>query len=326
MNRPEIITAEDTAQPERKSLLGEFHGAKPPAPFWFDKAIADAPERSFVEVQGAKIEMLTWGERGKPGLMFLHGNGAHADWWSFIAPSFARDYRVAAFSLSGMGGSGWRTSYGTDVLVDEGFAVMEAAGLFDAPQKPILIGHSFGAFVTSGIAAKAGSRIKSIVVVDGPFLPSDDPTKQRGSSRRQPRTNRVYESFEAAMARFRFAPEQTCDNLYIADWIARHSLKTVAREDGGEGWTWKFDPKFWQDFRYASLKHDLRTRTCPVAIIGGARSGFITQGYGKDLLHYVGNDAPLISIPNAQHHIMADEPLALIASLRTLLASWPGAR
>ena len=59
---------------------------------------------------------------------------------------------------------------------------------------------------------------------------------------------------------------------------------------------------------------------------GGARSGFITQGYGKDLLHYVGNDAPLISIPNAQHHIMADEPLALIASLRTLLASWPGAR
>ena len=49
------------------------------------------PERSFVEVDGAGIELLTWGDQGKPGILFLHGNGAHADWWSFIAPFFARD-------------------------------------------------------------------------------------------------------------------------------------------------------------------------------------------------------------------------------------------
>ena len=42
-----------------------------------------------IEVEGAKVEVLAWGQRGKPGLMFLHGGAAHADWWSFIAPFFA---------------------------------------------------------------------------------------------------------------------------------------------------------------------------------------------------------------------------------------------
>ena len=97
--------------PEIAAPLARFHGETPPAPAWFDKALADAPERTTVEVEGAAIELLTWGEVGKPGLVFLHGNGAHADWWSFIAPFFAADYRIAALSWSGQGGSGWRERY-----------------------------------------------------------------------------------------------------------------------------------------------------------------------------------------------------------------------
>src|SRR3546814_12969675 len=66
---------------------------------------------SDLEVSGTAIETLAWGERGKPGLLFLHGNGGHADWWRFIAPFFASDWRVGAISWSGMGRSGWRKSY-----------------------------------------------------------------------------------------------------------------------------------------------------------------------------------------------------------------------
>jgi len=92
--------------PAPLSLLGPFHGERPPAPAWFEAAIARAPERSRIPVEGVGIELLTWGEVGKPGLLFLHGNGAHADWWSFIAPSFADDWRVAAISWSGAGAAG----------------------------------------------------------------------------------------------------------------------------------------------------------------------------------------------------------------------------
>jgi pimeloyl-ACP methyl ester carboxylesterase len=320
MNRPEIIR-QDRVKPDRVSLLAPFAGAKPPAPFWFTKAIDNAPERIFVDVAGARIETLIWGEKGKPGLLFLHGNGANADWWSFIAPSFAKDFRIAAFSLSGMGRSGWRDAYSYDQLVDEGLAVMQAAGLFDAPVAPVVIGHSFGAFITSGIAARAGERLRAAIVVDGPFLPNEQ--RKRGPTNRVPRIKNVYGSLEQALARFRFAPEQSCDNLFIVDWIARNSLMQTPQEDGTPGWTWTFDPKFWSVFTDGDVAADLKAAPCPLAIIGGARSGFIVQGSGAALQPLLRSHAPLISIQNAQHHVMADEPLALIASLRTLFASWP---
>src|ERR1700722_18279934 len=83
----------------------------PLAPSWFTSAIAVEPERSTVAVGDAQIELLTWGERGRPGLLLAPGLCAHADWWSFIAPLFLPHYRVAAMSLSGMGGSSWRPVY-----------------------------------------------------------------------------------------------------------------------------------------------------------------------------------------------------------------------
>jgi len=36
----------------------------------------------------------------------------------------------------------------------------------------------------------------------------------------------------------------------------------------------------------------------------------------------LGRSAPMVEIPQAQHHIMLDQPLALVAALRALLADW----
>ncbi len=49
------------------------------------------PSAARARSTGANIELLTWGEVGKPGLILVHGNSAHADWWSFIAPFLADD-------------------------------------------------------------------------------------------------------------------------------------------------------------------------------------------------------------------------------------------
>jgi pimeloyl-ACP methyl ester carboxylesterase len=88
--------------------LAAYEGQEPLAPAWFKKAIAHEPERTFVEIEGARVETLAWGERGKPGLILLHGGAAHADWWSFIAPFFAHERRVVAPTFTGMGRSDWR--------------------------------------------------------------------------------------------------------------------------------------------------------------------------------------------------------------------------
>ena len=155
--------------PQHMAPLAAFHGAKPPAPAWFDAALAHEPERTVVEVEGAKVEVLAWGERGRPGLMFLHGGAAHADWWSFIAPFFADERRVVASTFTGMGRSDWRERYDFEQFVREARAAGRAAGAFDAG-KPIVVGHSFGGRVTMGFSRDFGDEILGGVMVDPPFF------------------------------------------------------------------------------------------------------------------------------------------------------------
>ena len=131
--------------PRLMAPLAAFHGMKPPAPAWFVQAIAQEPERTFVEVEGAKVEALAWGERGRPGLMFLHGGAAHADWWSFIAPFFAGDHRVVASTFTGMGRSDWRERYVFEQLVREAREAGRAAGAFDAGRRSSSATRSAGA-------------------------------------------------------------------------------------------------------------------------------------------------------------------------------------
>lgn len=302
-------------QPTPASLLAPFRGHPPPAPAWFTAAIAQEPDRSTIAVEGANIELLTWGEIGKPGLLFLHGNGAHADWWSFIAPFFAKDWRVAAISWSGMGGSDWRQAYSAELFATEIFSAVEAAGLEAGGVKPIVVGHSFGGFPTLYCAARHPERLRGVVLADTSIQP---PHKRwKGPPPRSGQGNRVYATIEEALTRFRLAPPQGCENLYIADYIARRSLKEV---EGG--WTWKFDPDLWHNFRMPDLGRLLPDIACPAAMLWGERSGLM----GPETLDYMLEQLPeevlLLPLPDADHHVMIDQPLAFVAGLRGLLAGW----
>ena len=41
---------------------------------------------------------------------------------------------------------------------------------------------------------------------------------------------------------------------------------------------------------------------------------------------FLGPDVFEIAIPDSHHHVMIDQPLALVSALRILLATWPGKR
>ncbi len=301
--------------PPMPAPLEAFQGEVPPAPAWFEAALAVQPERSMIPVEGAQIELLTWGEVGKPGLLFLHGNGAHADWWSFIAPFFAKDWRVAAISWSGMGGSDWREAYSAQSFAAEVFAAVEAAGLEAGGVKPILVGHSFGGFPTLYCGVEHADRLRGIIMVDSSIQPPEK--RWKGPPPRAGFGNKVYETLTEALARFRLAPPQACENLYIADYIARRSLKEV---DGG--WTWKFDPAIWQRFSMPDLGELLTRIACPAALMWGERSNLMhdeTLGY---MIDQMPKDVLLVPLPDADHHVMIDQPLAFVAGLRGLLAAW----
>ena len=168
-------------KPADRGELAGFAGSVPPAPAWFTEALAIEPERGFFDHDGVPIELLTWGQVGKPGLLFLHGNGAHADWWSFIAPFFAQDWRCAAISWSGMGRSGHRAGeYSYDSWASEAIAAIDAAGLDQAgPDEGdgvMIIAHSMGGYPALEAAAR-DSRFCGVISIDSALLPPGEAVK-----------------------------------------------------------------------------------------------------------------------------------------------------
>jgi len=326
------VHTEPTLPPEVQAPLAEYRGEPPASPQWFKDAIAREPERGFVQSLGTNLEVLTWGERGKPGLLFVHGNSAHADWWSFIAPYFADDHRVASMSLAGMGASDWRERYAFTDFAKDAEAVARATGLYEGGRKPIYIGHSFGGGQVFFAAVRNPEQMHAAVMVDTGFGPPPEELARRQAQmeavRNIPtldRPSRVYPTLEAALARFRLMPPQPAGNPYIADFIARRSLKKVPMEGGGEGWTWRFDPNMWSKLvREMALSGDPSQTAdvkTPMVHIYGAKSRIVEH-------RKAGAPSPFppslieFEIPDAHHHIMIDQPLALVAALRALLATW----
>jgi pimeloyl-ACP methyl ester carboxylesterase len=253
--------------------------------------------------------------------VFLHGGAAHADWWSFIAPFFARERRVVAPSFTGMGRSDWRPSYDFRQFVREARAAAREAGAFDGG-RPTVVGHSFGGRIAVGLAHDFGDELAAAAMVDPPFFA---PQNQRAPSppRSTTREHSVRPSLEAIIARFRLAPPQACDNLFILDFIARRSARKAVGADGAAGWSLSFDPHFWAKFARLDPIPLVKAARAPLALIRGAKSQLFHPEDAAYLLSLIAPGSPYVEIPEAEHHVMIDQPLAFVASLRALLAAWP---
>lgn len=287
------------------------------APDWFNQAIAVPHEDRVVNVEGCDIHYKLWGDAGKPGLLLVHGGGAHANWWSFLAPFFTDHYQVAALDLAGAGDSGRRETYSEALFAADLMGVCADAG-FEA--RPAIVGHSFGGFVTLNTGVLFGDQLKGIVLVNSPVRPPDYDWQR--SRRRSPfRPKRTYESFDEALERFRLMPPQECDNDFILEFIGRHSLMEV---DGG--WTWKYDDQMMNKFRFGDQTEALASLQCRVAVIYGEQSALFTQEIADYMFEVLDSSVPFVAIPEADHHLFLDQPLAFVGALRTLLAEWRHSR
>ncbi len=281
-------------------------------PGWFTRALDTPYAERTVDVDGTPIHYLDWGHPTNPGLVLVHGGAAHAHWWTFLGPFFTARWHVVALDLSGHGDSGRRESYSHWAWADEVMAVSEAAGF---PGPPVVVGHSLGGMVTIMTAARFGDRLAGAVIVDSPVR-RPDPESEEGRSGRAFRSPGVYPDIESALLHFRLIPEQPCEADYIVDHVARHSLHETT-----VGWTWKFDPNL---FRHTlvPLRDQLRAVRCRVALIRGELSVVVPPDTADYMYELMGRAAPVVSIPEAYHHLTLDQPLAFVAALRTLLADW----
>jgi pimeloyl-ACP methyl ester carboxylesterase len=305
------VSANDTPgsrSPAHRYPLAGLKGASPLAPQWFRSAIAMKPERLTFSVSNAEIELLLWGKRGSPALLFLHGDGAHADWWSFIAPFFAKDWLCVAISWSGMGASGRRAKYSLEGYAEEALVAVKFLSLDDAP---VVVAHSLGGYAAL-LAGASPDAFRAIVLVDTGIVA---PPATSALTRSPPRPHPIFPTLEAALARFRFQPAAVVQNDYITDHIARGSFCQVPG-----GWTWRFDPELLRSLEIRDMDRLPEVARCPLAYICGEKSPLLDADIIETMMKRFPRDTPFVAVPDAGHHVMVDQPLAFVAALRALLA------
>ncbi len=273
-------------------------------PSWFTDALAQRPEHRDVVVAGARVAYRVWGPPEGPGVVLVHGGAAHSGWWDHVAPLLT-GHRVVALDLTGHGDSDRRAEYDPLLWAREVVAVAAAAGL----TRPVVIGHSMGGWVATTVGVEHAAEVASVVVIDSP-LNDQPPDEARLRERRRP--HRVYPTPDEAVERFRTLPPQDVVLPYVRDHVARSSLRPVKG-----GWTWKFDP----DFFGARLRlRDLLPAVGTPLTLLRCEHGLVSAAMAADMAGLTRAPLPVVELPDSGHHPMLDQPLALVAVLRTLLA------
>ncbi|MEX2551048.1 MAG: alpha/beta hydrolase [Nitriliruptoraceae bacterium] len=293
------------------------------SPSWFVEALQAPCDRGRVAVDGAEVAWLAWGSRGDPTLVLVHGGAAHARWWSAIGPSLARNHRVVAVDLSGHGDSDRRDRYDAAQWAEEILAAAEDAG---EGGRPLVVGHSMGGFITIVLAANHGDALAGAVILDAP-LRRPDPESEEGRDGRMFRQPKTYPDLATGMEHFYLVPPQPCENVWLLEYIARQSL-TETRT----GWTWKFDPRVFT--ARAGLSHpsqfapQLARAGCRMAVVNGERSAIVDDSVREHMAELLAGapaaaaGVPMLEVPEAHHHLLLDQPLAVVTAVRGVLAAW----
>lgn len=299
------------------SLLRVDEQTQGPEPSWFRPALGVPRREGAARQDGGTLHWVEWGRRGLPVMVFLHGFTGHAEWWSFIAPFFADTHHCLALDLSGHGDSDWKATYSREAWSEEIDVVLAAAG---AETEPLLVGHSMGGLIALATAARRSETLKGIVVVDSPMRPPEPPpgwTELVPEREVQRGKHRVYGDFEEAVSRFRLVPPQPVSNATLHRHVAESSLRRV---EGG--WTWKFDPAMFGRRELTPTGFYLENATCPIAVIVAERSLVVDPSTPEYTSLFEDRGVPRIDIPAAHHHLLIDQPIALVATLRALLQTW----
>lgn len=112
---------------------------------------------------GLKIQLAVWEGKGKQ-ILCIHGLTANSRFWDCLASALSPHHRVIAMDLRGRGLSDKPpTGYSIEHHCKDVLALMNDQDL----ERPVLMGHSLGAFISLVFAAQYPQRVDRLILVDG---------------------------------------------------------------------------------------------------------------------------------------------------------------
>jgi len=120
-------------------------------------------EDEFIIAGEMTLHYVQWGTKGTP-VVCVHGLTANAFCFQALADALAPDHRVFAYDLRGRGDSDRpENDYSIPTHALDLLELLDGLGL----EKPVIVGHSFGASIALYFAAQYPDRISKLVLIDG---------------------------------------------------------------------------------------------------------------------------------------------------------------
>ncbi len=130
-----------------------------------EKPAAELYPGPFVRADGTTVAYRRWGDAGSP--IVLLGGFAEPSWvWHEVGPLLGRTHRVVAMDLPPFG----YTERVGDPTLTQWMGLVEAVTHRLGLGRPLVVGHSLGAAVATGIALDHPADVSGIVLLDGDAL------------------------------------------------------------------------------------------------------------------------------------------------------------
>jgi len=184
------------------------------------------PEPIMIKAKGDghKIQLAVWEGKGKQ-ILCIHGITANSRFWDCLASALASHHRVIAMDLRGRGLSDKPpTGYSIEHHCKDILALMNDQGL----ERPALMGHSLGAFISLVYSAQYPQRVDRLILVDGGGKLSETQMARvfTGIKPSLDRLGQVFPSLEAYLAQMKQTPYLQPWNSYMETYF-RYEIEGV---------------------------------------------------------------------------------------------------
>ena len=167
---------------------------------------------------GVKIQLAEWGGHGR-AILCIHGITANCRCWDVVASSLSPDFRVLAMDLRGRGHSDKPASgYSVEQHCRDILSLLDDLKI----TRPVIMGHSLGAFIALAFAAMYPDSVDRVILVDGGGDLSKEQLEKVFAAIKPAldRLGKIFPSAEAYMEIMRTAP-------YFQPWSS--AIETYCR-------------------------------------------------------------------------------------------------